>query len=112
MLPTLLNIAGLEPPADLVLDGFDMLPVLAGGQDSPRREMFWKRREMEAARVGDWKWVRTADGEFLFHLAQDLSEKTNLAEQQPEKLAQMRQHFARWQQQMEQAEPRGPFRDY
>jgi arylsulfatase A len=112
LFPTLLSIAGVEPPAEVVLDGFDMLPILAGEKDSPRNEMFWKRREQEAARVGNWKWVKNADGEYLFDLSEDIGEKTNLAGKQPEKLAEMRQHFARWQQQMQDAEPRGPFRDY
>ena len=74
--------------------------------------MFWKRREKEAARVGDWKWIKNADGEYLFDLATDLEEQHNLAETNPKQLAEMRAHFARWQQEMEDAEPRGPFRDY
>jgi arylsulfatase A len=110
--PTLLKLAGVAPPEGVVLDGFDMLPVLADQDDSPRNEMFWKRQDQEAARIGDWKWIRNAEGEFLFNLAEDLAEKNNLAEQNPDRLHEMREHFARWQQQMDQAEPRGPFRDY
>ena len=112
LLPTLTKLAGVSPPDDIVLDGFDMLPVLAGETESSREEMFWKRREKEAARVGDWKWVRNASGEFLFDLKDDLEEQNNLAETNPDQLAVMRAHFARWQEAMEAAEPRGPFRDY
>ncbi len=112
LFPTLLKIAGVDPPAEVVLDGFDMLPMLAEGQPSPRREMFWKRRIKEAARVGDWKWLRNESGEYLFNLAEDIGEKENLIEQMPEKAEEMRQHFAKWQQRMDQAEPRGPFRDF
>jgi arylsulfatase A-like enzyme len=112
LFPTLLSLAGTAPPEDVILDGFDMLPVLTGEKSSSRSEMFWKRREKEAARVGNWKWVRNADGEFLFNLKDDLQEQTNLAGRNPGKLAEMREQFAHWQDEMELAEPRGPFRDY
>ncbi len=110
--PTLLNLAGVAPPMGVVLDGFDMLPVLAGKEPSQRHEMFWKHQEKEGARVDDWKWVRTADDEFLFNLADDVGEKHNLAGTQPDQLATMRNHFSRWQTAMDAAEPRGPFKDY
>jgi len=112
IVPTLLQLAGVPPPKDVVLDGFDMMPVLRGAQPSPRQAMFWKRREQEAARVGPWKWVRNANGTFLFDLSQDIGEKTNLAPTMPDKAAELAAHFQRWQQQMDAAEPRGPFRDF
>ena len=105
LFPTLLNLAGVSPPEDVTLDGFDMLPILTGQQESPRNEMFWKRREKEAARVGDWKWVKNADGEYLFNLTEDLEEKHNLTGKNSAKLAEMRAHFIDWQQRMEEAEP-------
>ncbi|MDB4743017.1 N-acetylgalactosamine-6-sulfatase, partial [Planctomicrobium sp.] len=71
-----------------------------------------KRRGKEAARVGNWKWVKNESGEFLFDLSKDLGEKNNLAEQAPERLKLMRAEFAAWRQEMQEAEPRGPFRDY
>ena len=110
--PTLLSMNDIDPPEGVVLDGFDMLPVLAGETDSERTEMYWKRREKEAARVNDWKWVRNADGEFLFDLSEDLGEQRNLISEEPERAAEMAQHFADWMAEMAAAEPRGPFRDY
>ncbi len=112
LVPTLLHEAGLRPPADLILDGYDMMPVLAQGQPSPRTDMFWQRRTDCAARVGNWKWVDSAAGSGLFDLASDTGERRDLSRQQPEKLAEMKEHFARWQAEMQAAEPRGPFRDY
>ncbi|MCH5374747.1 MAG: sulfatase-like hydrolase/transferase, partial [Planctomycetes bacterium] len=110
--PTLLHLAGVQPPENLVLDGFDMMPVLADGQPSPRKAMFWKRREMEAARVENWKWIRNAAGTFLFDLSQDIGEKRNRIDTMPEKAAELEAQFDRWQQEMKAAEPRGPFRDF
>jgi len=112
IVPTLLAEIGNERPKDLVIDGFDMMPVLADQQPSPRTKMFWQRRADKAARVGNWKWVDSAAGSGLFNLASDVGEQNDLSSSHPEKLAEMREHFARWQADMEAAEPRGPFRDY
>jgi arylsulfatase A len=112
MFPTLLNLAGVKPPEDVVLDGFDMLPVLSGDRPSPRQSMFWKRQDREAARVGRWKWVNNGGEKFLFDLSQDVGEKKNLIDALPDQAAELEQHFRRWQQEMDAAEPRGPFRDY
>jgi arylsulfatase A len=110
--PTLLNLVGVQPPEDIVLDGFDMLPVLSGQRPSPRESMFWKRRGLQAARVGHWKWIDNNGEKFLFDLSEDIGEKNNLIQVMPEMAAQMEGHFQRWMQSMEGAEPRGPFRDY
>ncbi|HIQ22865.1 MAG TPA: N-acetylgalactosamine-6-sulfatase [Planctomycetes bacterium] len=110
--PTLVQAAGLEPPVGVALDGFDMLPVLQGRQESPRREMFWQRRGDRAARVGRWKWVDSRAGSGLFDLATDIGEQHDLSDQRPEILEMVRGRFAAWKRAMEEAEPRGPFRDY
>jgi len=110
--PTLLAAAGIDPPERVVLDGFDMLPVLAGRVDSPRDEMFWQRRGDRAARVGRWKWVESARGSGLFDLETDLSEQHDLSAEKPDVLAAVQKRFAAWQKAMGEAEPRGPFRDY
>jgi arylsulfatase A-like enzyme len=112
LFPTLLNLADVSPPQGVVLDGFDMLPVLADGKPSSRKDMFWKRRAKEAARVGNWKWVRNDSGTFLFDLSKDVGEKNNLIDKMPEKAAEMEGHFTAWVKTMDEAEPRGPFKDF
>ncbi len=112
LFPTLTALAGVEPPANLELDGFDMLPVVAGEAATERTEMFWKRREHEAARVGHWKWVRNGRGTFLFDLSSDVGESDDRAEAEPEITARLQGRFDEWLGEMEAAEPRGPFRDY
>ena len=110
--PTILAATGAKHNEEIVLDGFDMLPILKDVRASPRKEMFWQRRSLRAARVGDWKWVDVAGQQSLFDLSEDVSEQHNLAKQRPDMLKQMQAHFARWRSQMDAAEPRGPFRDY
>jgi arylsulfatase A-like enzyme len=110
--PTLVAAAGAELPRGTHLDGFDMLPVLQGKTESPRREMFWERRNDRAARVGSYKWVDSAAGKGLFDLARDPGEKHDLSAEKPDVLARVRGRFDAWKKEMEAAEPRGPFRNY
>ncbi|HHK41459.1 MAG TPA: N-acetylgalactosamine-6-sulfatase [Planctomycetaceae bacterium] len=112
IVPTLLAVAGATAPKDLELDGFDMLPILAGKERSPRRVMCWKRREREAIRWRNWKWIRNADGTYLFDLSSDPGEKNNLIESRPGIAKKLEERFRSWQQAMRSAEPRGPFRDF
>lgn len=110
--PTLTRVAGGRLPRDVVYDGFDMLPVLAGKEKSQRKEMFWQRRGDKAARVGRYKWVSSSRGGGLFDLKNDIGEKRDLSNERPELLKKLKARFAAWKKQMQNAEPRGPFRDF
>jgi arylsulfatase A-like enzyme len=110
--PTLVAAAGAKLPEGVILDGFDMLPVLQGTRRTSRIEMFWERRLDRAARVGPYKWVESAAGGGLFDLSHDLSEKNDLSRSKPQVLEDVKARFAAWRTAMDQAEPRGPFRDY
>lgn len=112
IVPTLLAATGAPAPEGVVLDGFDMLPVVSGEKPSPRTEMFWQRRRDKAARVENWKWVDSAKGKGLFDLSEDPGEEHDLSSEKPEILKMMEERFARWRQEMDEAEPRGPFRDF
>ena len=112
ILPTLLQASEVKPPKNIILDGFDLLPVLQGNKPSARNTMFWQRRHDKGARVGDWKWVASNRGSGLFNLRTDVGEQKDLSVTHPNKLEELKQHFARWKKQMDAAEPRGPFRDF
>ncbi len=113
LLPTFAKAAGAELPEGVVLDGFDMMPVLKGDMGSPREEMFWKRKDLLGARVGKWTWVDMGGkGGGLFDLENDIGEKEDLSEKRPEVLKMVKDRFRHWLEEMEAAEPRGPFRDY
>ena len=99
-------------PKELVLDGFDMRAVLRGESQTPREEMFWERRGERAARVGQWKLIQTKEETTLYDLSVDIGERRNLIEERPEAAAMVRKRLKNWQQQMADAEPRGPFRDF
>jgi len=113
LFPTLVKAAGAKPPEGVVLDGFDLLPVLQGKSPSPRREMFWERRSHRAARVGNWKWVDMGTKNTgLFDLSSDLGETKDWSKEKPDVLAMVKGRFDAWRKAMDTAEPRGPFRDY
>lgn len=112
ILPTLLAATGSAAPEGVELDGFDMLPIVKGERASPRTEMFWQRRSDKAARVGHWKWLDSAKGKGLYDLRTDIGENHDLSAEKPEVLAMIKERFAAWRKAMDEAEPRGPFRDY
>jgi arylsulfatase A-like enzyme len=112
ILPTLAGVGSATVPPEVKLDGFNMLPVLRGDIKSPRGEMFWQRRGDKAARLGQWKWVQSEKGGGLFDLAVDPGETKDLSAAKPEALARLKSRFVAWREEMDAAEPRGPFRDY
>jgi len=89
-----------------------MASVLAGKQKSPRKEMFWQCRGDKAARVGNWKWVKSSRGSGLFDLSKDVSEQNDLSKERPDMLRMVKSRFAAWEKLMADAEPRGPFKDF
>jgi arylsulfatase A-like enzyme len=112
LLPTLAAAAGAQPPAAVTLDGYNMLPTLAGQSPSPRNEMFWEFRGQKAARIGNYKWVESQQAKGLFDLSSDIGEKQDLSAMLPEVVNKMSARWTAWRTEMDQAEPRGPFRDY
>jgi arylsulfatase A len=110
--PTLAKLAKAEMPTGLILDGFDLLPILQGKAKSPRKEMFWERKDLRAARVGNWKWVDTPTYGGLYDLTKDIGESKDLSKSHPDVLRMMKARFANWKREMSLAEARGPFRDY
>ncbi len=110
--PTFVAAARGAPPPGVKLDGFNLLPVLEGRAGSPRKEFFWQYRSDRAARVGQWKWVQSRRAGGLFDLASDLGEKRDLSAEKPDVLAMMKARWTAWRKEMDESEPRGPFRDY
>jgi hypothetical protein len=95
-------MAGVNPPKDRPLDGYDITPALTGGK-SPRSEMFFYRGyELMAARLGPWKahfltqpgygqpQPETHDPPLLYNLEVDPGESYNVAAKHPEVLAEIK----------------------
>jgi arylsulfatase A len=115
---TCLAAAGAPPPADRIIDGRDILPVLKGKAPSPHDALyFYKGRTLTAVRRGDWKYRRrhTTDnssyyplqqGPFLFNLAIDPNESYSLIESEPEMARMLARMLDTWDAEMRR-NPRG-----
>jgi uncharacterized sulfatase len=59
LFPTFLGLAGLSPPADRVIDGADLWPVLGEGNTGvgERPLYFFHDYDLEAMRLGPWKYI-------------------------------------------------------
>jgi len=81
-MPTLLAGAGTVPDPAYPPDGINLLPWLTQGMAPAPRQLFWRYKYMtqEAARDGDWKYLKIADNTFLFDVVQDPMERANLKE--------------------------------
>ncbi len=110
--PTFLAAVGKEPSPRLLLDGYNLLPTLEGRAPSPRQECFYQQKNEKAARVGPWKWVESHLGGGLFNLEEDIGEQHDLSGEKPNVLAMLKGRWEAWRKEMDQSEPRGPFRDY
>ncbi|MDX2168132.1 MAG: arylsulfatase [Deltaproteobacteria bacterium] len=97
MYPTLAGLAGASLARTKPLDGLNVWPTIAEGQPSPRTEVVYGIEPFRAAlRQGDWKlvWQATLPSRLeLFNLAQDPGETTDLAAQNPEKVAALQQRI-------------------
>jgi arylsulfatase A-like enzyme len=87
LLPTFAKLAGAGVPTDRVIDGKDIWPLMAGksGAKSPHEAYFYYRgRNLEAVRSGEWKLRRRKKNVELYNLEADISEKNNLARGHPD----------------------------
>ncbi len=106
--PTLCQLSGAPIPAG---DWISLAGLLRGGaapapgRASPGRALFWQFNEGElrqAVTQGDWKLIRfKKEGQperlELYDLARDLGETTNLAAQQPQRVAALREEMRKAQ---------------
>jgi len=106
-LPTICEIAGLEPPADRHIDGLSLVRHLKSSAAAalPRDAIFWHfphyRDEIvpySIIRRGPWKLIKRYEGKKfeLYNLENDLSEKNDLAEKMPEKVKQLDAKLTAW----------------
>ncbi len=112
LFPTLLDVAGADPPATATLDGVSYLPLLKGEQESLARDALfwhfpgylgqgadaWRTKPVSVVRAGDWKLRENLeDGSLeLYNLKQDVGEQQNLAADDPDKVKQLQAMLLAW----------------
>lgn len=106
-LPTLLELAGIQPDRSAPLDGVSLAGVLLKGGPGPVREaLFWHYPHYSnqggkpggAVRFGDWKLIEHYESGYLelFNLADDASETTNRAGAFPDRANALAKRLADW----------------
>jgi arylsulfatase A-like enzyme len=114
LLPSIASIAGIELQTRGPIDGHDLSAHIHGKGPSPRDEFLYysSRGELDGIRIGEWKF-RYAGNERkpeLYHLIDDIGERSNLAAAMPEKIAELKQRMAELDAGITQAvRPRGTY---
>ncbi len=93
---TMVALAGATADPAFPLDGVDLTPLLRDPARRSERSLFWRTQAREAARVGDWKYVKDGTTDGLFDLAVDPGEKNNLRTRRPAEHARIKAAFDDW----------------
>jgi len=106
--PTFCELAGVKPKGRK-FDGVPITPLLANPKVGLDRDTFYWHyplakphflggRSASAIRKGDWKLIEFYDSDTreLYNLADDLSERNDLAAQNPEKVAELQAMLDAW----------------
>ncbi len=96
---TLLAIGGGQPHPDYPVDGVTLADVLHDPKQTFERPLYWrmKHRDQRAMRLGDWKYLKVDDNDYLFNITADARERANLAQREPERLQAMRAAWLAWE---------------
>ena len=89
------------------LDGVNLLPFIRGEIDTyPHEALYWRSWYNRAVRSGPWKLIVQQSGSpdtgetdryYLYNLESDPYEKTNLAEEQPDKVRELNSLLEEWE---------------
>ncbi len=110
VLPTACAAAALPVESSWKLEGVDLLPYLRGEKTTaPHESLYWRLGKQYAVRKGDWKLVAydtNADTNTggrqpvsqakLYNLAKDIHEDNDLAASNPNKLAELKADWEKW----------------
>ncbi|MCH2178583.1 MAG: sulfatase-like hydrolase/transferase [Mariniblastus sp.] len=100
LMPTLANLCGFQVPTDRIIDGVDQTGLIFNTDPQGQRDTFFY---VNAVRQGRWKYLKAkhcmhgyardaerVEREELYDLQADLGETNNLAEEYPEKVAELK----------------------
>lgn len=106
LLPTIRDACGLEKTDSLKTDGVSLLPLLQQSGTLSRDSLFWHYphyanqggKPGTAIRAGEWKLIEFYEEgrRELFHVAKDVSESRNLAEQDPDRVRELSEKLDAW----------------
>lgn len=96
-LPTFIAAAGAKPDPAFPSDGIDLALAL-GGKVLPERPLFWRYKfnDQRAVRVGNMKYLKIRENEFLFNVVEDPLERANLKSREPGRFVALKEAWASW----------------
>ena len=108
--PTLMEIAGLKPAPDQVMDGESLVPLLQQTGGLRRDAIYWHyphyhpggATPYSALRQGDWKLIEFFEDDHveLYNLREDIGERNDLAAKFPDRADTLRQKLHAWRAQV------------
>ena len=78
---TSIAAASIKKEDTILLDGVNLIPYLLQRKiGNPHEELYWRKLDEAAARIGDYKLIHLKDyGSTMYNLSDDLGESINLA---------------------------------
>ena len=84
VMPTVLELAGVDLPEGVELDGASLMPIIQDDAASHHEVLHWEWRGRWAVRERDWKLIGKGDEVVgLFSLAGDQPEQTDFSKEKP-----------------------------
>ena len=85
-------------PKDRVYDGVDLISTVNNNTEA-HKNLYWRSGDAKAIRSGDWKLIISGKTheEWLYNLANDKSETTDLAQKNPAKVKELHAALQNWQ---------------
>ncbi|WP_422083610.1 sulfatase [Ulvibacterium sp.] len=92
---TCLSLAGVDLPKKI--DGVNLIPYLTGvKKDAPHKALYWRFWDQSAIRMGNLKFLKAGNREFLFDVTTAEHETKNLIVDYPDKAMQMKKKLLDW----------------
>ena len=101
---TFRDVTGAKYPKEILGNktkpplGKSLLPIFKGKEREPHKEIYWHFSRANAVRQGDLKVVRAGKAWELYDLKADPTETNNLANERPEKTAELAKMWEAWRQ--------------
>jgi arylsulfatase A-like enzyme len=120
--PTILEIAGIKKPANHILDGQSIVPLLTNKEGLKRKAIFWhlpaylpasggfRTTPAGAIRSGDYKLIEFFEDNRieLYNLKDDIGEQKNLTEKMPAKAKELHDLLRDWRKSVNAPVPKTP----
>ncbi len=99
---TSIAAANITKPKNLQLDGVNLIPYLKGEkQGNPHKELFWRKLDESAARIGDYKIISLKNyGSVMYNLDKDIGETMDVYQNKTNQFKAIKSAYNKWENQL------------